>query len=117
VPIRKSRLRARGERTSSYIALVRKDGGTSYGVSFPDVPGCISAGDTLEQAVTNAAEALAGHLAFMQADGDPTPAPRSFDELRRDRAFQEHSADAIVTRVTLAATPAEARGQPARRMG
>ena len=29
-----------------YIALVHKDEGTSYGVSFPDVPGCISAGDT-----------------------------------------------------------------------
>jgi predicted RNase H-like HicB family nuclease len=87
---------------------VRKDEGTRYGVSFPDVPGCISAGATFEQAVTNAAEALAGHLALMQADGDPIPAPRSFDELRRDRAFQEHSADAIVTRVTLAASLAEA---------
>jgi predicted RNase H-like HicB family nuclease len=46
----------------SYIALVHKDNGTSYGVSFPDVPGCISAGDTFEEAITNAAEvAMARH--------------------------------------------------------
>jgi predicted RNase H-like HicB family nuclease len=90
-----------------YIALVHKDEGTSYGVSFPDVPGCISAGDTFEEAVGNAAEALAGHLELMRADGDTIPAPRSFDELRRDRAFQDDSADAIVTIVAPAPTPAE----------
>ena len=92
---------------AGYIALVHKDEGTSYGVSFPDVPGCISAGDTFEQAVANAAEALAGHLALMRADGDSVPAARSFDELKRDRAFQEDSADAIVTMVTPAAMSAE----------
>jgi predicted RNase H-like HicB family nuclease len=93
---------------SGYIALVHKDEGTSYGVSFPDVPGCISAGDTFEEAVANAAEALAGHLALMRDDCDPIPAPRSFDELKRDGDFVQDSADAIVTMVTPAPTPAEA---------
>jgi predicted RNase H-like HicB family nuclease len=82
---------------SSYIALVHKDEGTSYGVSFPDVPGCISAGDTFEEAVALAAEALAGHLAAMRSDGDPIPTPRTFDELRRDREFVDDASDAIVT--------------------
>jgi predicted RNase H-like HicB family nuclease len=85
---------------AGYIALVHKDEGTSYGVSFPDVPGCISAGDTFEQAVANAAQALAGHLAVMKADGDPIPPPRSFEQLRRDPLFVDDSADAIVTMVT-----------------
>ena len=85
---------------AGYIALVHKDAGTSYGVSFPDVPGCISAGDTFEQAVGNAAEALAGHFAAMQTDGDPIPAPRSFEALKRDPEFADNSADAIVTMVT-----------------
>jgi predicted RNase H-like HicB family nuclease len=85
---------------SGYIALVHKDEGTSYGVSFPDVPGCISAGDTFEEAVANAAEALAGHLALMEADRDPIPAPRSFEQLKGDRQFIEDSSDAIVTMVT-----------------
>ena len=39
---------------AGYIALVHKDKGTSYGVSFPDVSGCIAAGDTFEEAVANA---------------------------------------------------------------
>jgi predicted RNase H-like HicB family nuclease len=46
-------------------------------VSFPDVPGCISAGDTLDEALASAAEALVGHLALLRADGDAIPAPRS----------------------------------------
>jgi predicted RNase H-like HicB family nuclease len=93
---------------AGYIALVHKDEGTSYGVSFPDLPGCISAGDTFEEAVANAAEALAGHLALMRSDNDAIPAPRTFEELRRDRSFADDSADAIVTVVQLQRMPAEA---------
>jgi hypothetical protein len=50
--------------------------------------------------VANAAEALAGHLALMKADGDAIPTPRSFDEIKRDPEFVDDSADAIVTMVT-----------------
>jgi predicted RNase H-like HicB family nuclease len=82
---------------TGYIAPVHKDEGTSYGVSFPDVPGCISAGDTFKEALANAAEALAGHLALMRADGDAIPQPRSFEDLKRDGAFVADAADAIVT--------------------
>ena len=82
---------------AGYIALVHKDEGTSYGVSFPDVPGCISAGDTLEEALANAGEALAAHLALMRHDGDTIAGPRSFEELRRDPEFLADAADAIVT--------------------
>ncbi len=83
-----------------YIALVHKDEGTSYGVSFPDVLGCISAGDTFEEAVANAEEALAGHFAAMRAGGEIVPAPRSFEELKHNPDFVEDSADAIVTIIT-----------------
>ncbi len=82
---------------AGYIALVHKDEGTSYGVSFPDVPGCVSAGDTLEEAIANAAEALAGHFALMRVDGDAIPEPRSFEQLRRDPDFLADAAGAIVT--------------------
>ena len=93
---------------SGFIALIHKDEGTSYGVSFPNVPGCISAGDTFEEAVANAAEALAGHLALMKSDGDPLPVPRTFEELKRDPEFVNDSADAIVTVVAAQKLPAEA---------
>ena len=93
---------------SGYIASVHKDSGTSYGVSFPDIPGCVSAGDTFEEAVVNAAEALSGHLALMKADGDAVPTPRSFEELKRDPGFVEDGAGAIVTVVTPRTTMAAA---------
>jgi predicted RNase H-like HicB family nuclease len=85
---------------AGYIALVHKDEGTSYGVSFPDVPGCISAGDTFEEAVANAAEALAGHFAMMRADGETVPSPRSFEDLKRDPEFAEDGAGAVLTMVS-----------------
>jgi predicted RNase H-like HicB family nuclease len=82
-------------KTTGYIALVHKDKGTSYGVSFPDVPGCISAGDTFEEAVANASEALAGHLALMEADGDAIPKARTLEELKEDANFIDDSTDAV----------------------
>jgi predicted RNase H-like HicB family nuclease len=83
-------------KTAGYIALVHKDKGTSYGVSFPDVPGCISAGDTFEEAIDNASVALAGHLAIMAADGDPIPRARNLEELKQDAEFADDSVDAVV---------------------
>ena len=85
---------------AGYIALVHKDKDTSYGVSFPDVPGCISAGDTFEEAIANAAEALAGHFAMLRADGDRIPRPRSIETLREDTEFVADSVDAVVAFVT-----------------
>jgi predicted RNase H-like HicB family nuclease len=79
-----------------YIALVHKDKGTSYGVSFPDLPGCISAGDTFEEAMDNASQALAGHLAVMEADGDPIPHARSLEELKQNAEFVDDSIDAVI---------------------
>ncbi|WP_040619592.1 type II toxin-antitoxin system HicB family antitoxin [Rhodovulum sp. PH10] len=94
---------------AGYLALVHKDEGTSYGVSFPDVPGCISAGDTLEEALDNAAEALAGHLSLLASDGEAPPHPRSFEAIRRDPELADDLSDAIVSFVRLdAARPTAA---------
>lgn len=68
----------------SYIAYVRKDADSDYGVEFPDVPGCITAGRTLDEARAMAAEALAGHLAVLEEDGQPVPAPSTMDALKDD---------------------------------
>jgi predicted RNase H-like HicB family nuclease len=67
-----------------YIALIHKDPDSCYGVSFPDFPGCISAGDTLEEARVMAVEALAVHLDGMAADGDDVPTPSSLEAVMRD---------------------------------
>ena len=69
-----------------YIAYLHKDRNSDFGVSFPDFPGCITAGKTLDDAHRMAAEALALHIAGMTEDGDPIPVPSSVDALVLDPA-------------------------------
>ena len=87
-----------------YIALIHKDPDSSYGVSFPDVPGVFTAGDTLDEALSKAAEVLA----FAAEDwsdlaGEDFPRPRTIDDLRRDPEFFEQAADAIIAAVPFSA--------------
>ena len=53
-------------------------------------------GRYVEQAVDNASEALAGHLSTMEADSESPPVARTIEELRKDKAFVNDSADAVV---------------------
>jgi predicted RNase H-like HicB family nuclease len=64
-----------------YIALIHKDPDSDYGVSFPDLPGVISAGSTLDEARDMAAEALTFHLEGMAQDGEAVPEPSSLEEI------------------------------------
>jgi len=72
-----------------YIAYLHKDRNSDYGVSFPDFPGCITAGKTLEEAHRMAAEALALHIAGMVEDGEEIPAPSTLDALAKDSARKD----------------------------
>ena len=67
-----------------YIAYLHKDRDSDFGVSFPDFPGCVTAGKTLEEARRMAAEALALHLEGMIEDGEVVPEPSSLDALEND---------------------------------
>jgi len=71
-----------------YIAYLHKDKNSDFGVSFPDFPGCITAGSTLEEARKMAVEALAFHVAGLMADGEIIPAPSTLDDLRSDPAMK-----------------------------
>jgi predicted RNase H-like HicB family nuclease len=88
-----------------YIALFEAvDGEDGYGVVFPDFPGCISAGDTWEEAVRMAHEALAGHVSLMEKDGDDIPRPRTLAEIKatwEDWPEWEKNCNFIVGYVTL----------------
>lgn len=68
---------------AAFPAVVRKAAGSVFGVEFPDVPGCYSAGDTLDEARREAAAALRFHLAGLAEDGAPTPSPSAVDDVRR----------------------------------
>lgn len=70
---------------AQYIGLIHKDAASDFGVSFPDFPGAITAGSTLDEARAMAEEVLAFHVEGMIADGDAVPAPASLEEVMADR--------------------------------
>jgi predicted RNase H-like HicB family nuclease len=75
---------------ASFVAIIHKEPGSAYGVSFPDFPGCVSAGDDLDTALRSAQEALGLHIEGMVEDGEPLPdKPRSIDEVMADPAFAD----------------------------
>ena len=71
-----------------YPAIIeRADNG--FSVFFPDLPGCVSAGVTMQEAALGAEEALSGHLAIMAQYSDPIPEPSSIDAIARDPDVDE----------------------------
>ena len=56
-----------------YAVVVHHDDGTAYGVSVPDLPGCFSAGDSFDEALDNAIEAIELHLEGMAEEGMDIP--------------------------------------------
>jgi predicted RNase H-like HicB family nuclease len=69
-----------------YIALIHKEPGSEFGVSFPDLPGCITAGADLDEARDMAAEALGFHLEGLEQDGEPIPEPSTLETVMKDPA-------------------------------
>ena len=51
-----------------------------YTVAFPSLPGCISEGDTREEALANIKEAIELYLESLEADGEPIPAEEAVEE-------------------------------------
>ena len=70
----------------TYIALLRKEEDSDFGVDFPDFPGCITVGTTLEEAHKRAAEALRFHIKGMMEDDELIPEPSPLDEIMSDEA-------------------------------
>jgi predicted RNase H-like HicB family nuclease len=71
-----------------YIAYLHKDAKSDFGVSFPDFPGCVTAGKTLEEARRMAVEALDLHVRGMLEDGEDIPEPSTLDDLAHDPALK-----------------------------
>jgi predicted RNase H-like HicB family nuclease len=84
-----------------YVALIHKDKDSTFGVSFPDFPGCVTGGETIEEAIERAADILAAHVAGMREDGDPMPEPRSVEHIRKGRDEWVDFTDAMVAMVPL----------------
>jgi len=63
------------------IGLIHKDSHTDYGVCFPDFPGCVSVGSTLEEAKKMGEEALRDHVEILREMGETIPNPRMLEEV------------------------------------
>ena len=68
----------------SYIGLIHKDADSDFGVSFPDFPGVVTAGTTLDDARAMAEEALALHIEGLVEDGEAIPGPSALEEVMSD---------------------------------
>jgi predicted RNase H-like HicB family nuclease len=79
-----------------YVAIVEEEEGKAVGVWFPDLPGCVSAGDTLDEAMQNVAEALELWAGAMIESGQKIPPPRSLTELKADSGVAPDLANFMV---------------------
>ncbi len=71
---------------TQFVGIIHKEKTSDYGVSFPDFPGCISAGKTMQEAYEMGREALRGHIATMTEYGEVLPKkPITLDEARNHK--------------------------------
>ncbi len=69
---------------ATYFAVIHKEPDSDYGVSFPDLPGCITAGVTLEEVESMAREALSGHIEVMRDEGMEVPGPSDYEKVHEE---------------------------------
>jgi predicted RNase H-like HicB family nuclease len=72
----------------NYPIVIHKDKDSDYGVTVPDLPGCFSAGRTLDEAVAMAKEAIELHLEGVVREGMPLPEPGSIESHRLRRQYR-----------------------------
>ena len=81
---------------ANYIAVVHKDPKSDFGVSFPDFPGCITAGSSIDEAKDMAHDALSLHIKGMMEDGENIPAPSKLEDIMDDPDYADAAAIIIV---------------------
>ena len=82
---------------ANYIATVHKEAKTDFGVSFPDFPGCVTAGQTVDEAKNLAQEALSLHIQGMIEDGDQLPTPSKLEDIMADADYAAAVAYLVVS--------------------
>jgi predicted RNase H-like HicB family nuclease len=91
-----------------YVAIIEDAGPEkAVGIWFPDLPGCFSAGDDLDEALRNAPEAITLYAQSLEKERRPLPTPRSLSALKSDPALADDLRNHIVALVSLPA-PADA---------
>lgn len=90
-----------------YATLIHKESQSCYGVSFPDIPGVITAGATVEEALANATEVLKfAAEGWRELTGEDFPRPRSLEELcNEDKEFAAEAQTTIIFFTKLVSQP------------
>ena len=81
---------------ANYIAIVHKDPKSDFGVSFPDFPGCVTAGRNIDEAKDMAQDALTLHIQGMLEDADRLPDPSKLEEIMADSDFADAVAFLVI---------------------
>jgi len=71
-----------------YPIVIHKDDDSDYGVTVPDLPGCFSAGSTLDEALAMAKEAIELHVEGLIEEGEAVPEPTALEEHRKKRMYR-----------------------------
>lgn len=85
----------------TYFAILHRDRDSAVGVVFPDLPGCFSAGDTYDEAIGNASEALQLYAEAELEAGRKLPPPRSFEDLFAESEIRKEAAGAAFVAISL----------------
>ena len=72
-----------------YPIFIHKDPESDYGVTVPDIPGCFSAGESVEEAISCAAEAIECHIEGLLIDGESIPNPSPIEQHRDNPEYSD----------------------------
>ena len=72
----------------NFPVVIHKDPRSDYGVTVPDLPGCISAGRTIDEALAMAKEAIELHLEGLIEEGEAVGQPKSVEHHQSNRDFR-----------------------------
>lgn len=79
-----------------FPVIIHKDKDSDYGVIIPDLPGCFSAGDSYEDALENAREAIECHIDGLLEDGESVPQAMSIEQ-HKSNEFAQDAVFALVS--------------------
>ncbi len=72
-----------------YPIVIHKDPDSDYGVTIPDLPGCFSAGESIEEALDMARDAILCHVEGLLLDDEPVPLPSSVETYQNHPEFRD----------------------------
>lgn len=79
-------------------AVIIRNAGANYSVEIPDLPGCVTTGSTVDEAIENIKEAIALHLEGLKKEGYDIPFPQ-----RTISAIVEDDSETLYTTIEIAA--------------